>query len=167
MRPFTSVDVLEDVVALDTLAATLTKIADTLTGGPGLRGVLEGKPLGHSLHPVLVQLPIGAWVSAGSLDFLPGTERAATVLTGIGVASAPAAILAGLADYRKLERTGRRMGVVHALANTVSLTCQVLSLRARMRGDLRRGQWLGLAGTMALTVGGLLGGHLAHPVETT
>ncbi len=31
-----------------------------------------------------------------------------------------------------------------------------------MTGRLRRGQWIGLAGTITLSVGGVLGGHLAH-----
>jgi len=166
MRPFTSVDALEDVTQLDAPAATLSTVADTLTVGPRVRAVLQGEPLGHSAHPVLVQLPIGAWVSAGTLDFLQGTARAATVLTGVGIVSAVPAIAAGLADYRTLGTSGRRMAVVHAAANAASLVCQVLSLRARMRGE-SRGQWLGLAGTTLLAVGGLLGGHLAHPVEAT
>jgi len=51
---------------------------------------------------------------------------------------------------------------VHATANALALACQVASLRERRFGRLRRGQWIGLAGTATLTVGGLLGGHLAH-----
>ncbi len=165
MRPFTSIDALEGVSSLEAPAQRLTAVADAVTAWPPLRAALEGRPLGHSAHPMLVQVPIGAWVSAGWLDFMSGTDRAATVLTGVGVASALPALATGLADYRKLDGARRRIGFVHAAANWVSLALQVLSLRARMRDDLRRGQWLGLAGTTVLAVAGVLGGHLAHPVE--
>jgi len=163
MRPFTSIDRLERVRALDVPARTLGAVADTLLRRrPGVRGVLEGRPVGHAAHPMLVQLPVGAWVSAGFLDVVPGTARAATILTGIGVASAPPAIASGLADYRHLDRHGRRVGVLHAAANVVSLALQVRSLRERAAGRLGPGQWYGLAGTATLAVAGLLGGHLAH-----
>lgn len=165
MRPFTSIDALEDVSSLTAPVERLTAVADFVTAWSPLRDALEGKPFGHSAHPMLVQVPIGAWVSAGWLDFMSGTDKAATVLTGVGVASALPALATGLADYRKLNRGQRRIGFVHAAANWVSLALQILSLRARTRDDLRRGQWLGLAGTAVLAVGGLLGGHLAHPVD--
>lgn len=162
MRPFTSIGRLERVRALDIPAGRLGAVADALLRGPGVRAVLEGRPVGHSAHPMLVQLPIGAWVSAGFLDLVPGTARAATVLTGIGVATAPPAIASGLADYRHLDRRARRVGVLHAAANVVSLAFQVRSLRERAAGRLGPGQWFGLAGTVTLAVAGLLGGHLAH-----
>ncbi len=50
---------------------------------------------------------------------------------------------------------------MHAAANTFSLLCQVVSLRDRMAGRVRRGRWVGFAGTITLSVGGILGGHLA------
>ncbi len=127
-----------------------------------LRAALAGEPFGHSAHPMLVQIPIGAWVSAGWLDCLPRTEKSATVLTAVGISSALPAVAAGLVDYGTLDRQTRRIAVVHAAANTISLICQTLSLRDRMTGRLRRGQWIGLAGTITLSVGGVLGGHLAH-----
>ncbi len=111
---------------------------------------------------MLVQVPIGAWVSAGWLDCLPRTERSAAVLTGVGIATALPAVAAGLVEYGSLDQRARRIAVVHAAANTVSLLCQVASLHDRLTGRLRRGQWTGLAGTITLSLGGALGGHLAH-----
>ena len=127
-----------------------------------LRSVLAGEPLGHSAHPMLVQLPIGAWVCAGWLDCLPRTENSAAVLTGVGIVSALPAVAAGLVDYASLDQQQRRVAVVHATANALALACQIGSLQQRQAGRLRRGQWIGLAGTATLTLGGLLGGHLAH-----
>jgi len=103
-------------------------------------------------------------VSAGWLDFQPGSEKSASLLTGIGIVAALPAIAAGLVDYGSLSQAQRRIAVVHAGFNAVSLALQVLSLRERRAGRLRRGQWIGLAGTMTLAAGGMLGGHLAHPL---
>lgn len=154
---------LERARRLDRPAALMDRVARTLVGDGTARAVLEGQQLGHAAHPLLVQVPIGAWVSAGWLDFLPGGEQGAMVLTGIGVAGAVPAIASGLADYQRLDRRGRRVAVVHAAANTAALTCQIVSLRARATQHRSRGIWTGLAGTLLLTLGGLLGGHLAHP----
>ena len=162
MRPFDQIDILERAGALDFLARRLDVLSHAVSRQRRLRPVLAGEPFGHSAHPMLVQLPIGAWVCAGWLDFLPRTENSAAVLTGIGITSAVPAVAAGLIDYADLDQRQRRVAVVHAAANALSLACQALSLRDRLSGRLRRGQWIGLAGTATLAVGGLLGGHLAH-----
>ena len=162
MKPFDRIDALQRARALDPLAGRLAALSRAVARPRRLRSVLAGEPLGHSAHPMLVQLPIGAWVSAGWLDCLPGTEDSAALLTGIGIASAAPAIAAGLVDYADLNERSRRIAVVHAAANALSLSFQILSLRERLHGRLRRGQWIGLAGTATLAVGGLLGGHLAH-----
>ncbi len=162
MRPFDRIADIQRVDALDAPAGVLTALSGVVSKSPALRRALAGEPFGHSAHPMLVQIPIGAWVSAGWLDCLPRTERSATVLTAVGIASALPAVAAGLVDYDTLDRRARRIAVVHAAANTVSLACQVASLRDRTSGRLRRGQWIGLAGTLTLAVGGVLGGPLAH-----
>jgi len=164
MKPFDQIDTIEDARALDPLAHRLDVLSRTVSRPRRLRSVLAGEPFGHSAHPVLVQAPIGAWVSAGWLDCLPRTANSAAVLTGVGIVGAVPAIAAGLVDYAGLDQRQRRVAVVHAAANALSLGCQVLSLRDRLAGRLRRGQWLGLAGTATLAVGGLLGGHLGHPL---
>jgi uncharacterized membrane protein len=166
VKPFDQIPALERASALDGPAGVLDTLSRVVPGSEPLRRVLAGEPFGHSAHPMLVQIPIGAWVSAGWLDCLPRTERSATVLTGVGIASALPAVAAGLVDYRTLDRRVRRVAVVHAAANTISLACQIASLRDRMSGRLRRGQWIGFAGTITLSVGGVLGGHLAHRLRT-
>ena len=55
---------------------------------PALKDFLHGTWLGHPLHPVLVQVPIGTWTSAGMLDAIPAMRPAATMLIGTGVAAA-------------------------------------------------------------------------------
>lgn len=166
MQPFDAISLLEKAAALDRPAAVLGQVGEVVIRGPRLRAALEGRPIGHAAHPMLVQMPIGAWVSAGLLDCLPGMQTSASFLTGIGVVSAVPAVAAGLADYRRMDPPQRRVGVVHAIANVVSLAFQVVSLRNRLGGRLRRGQWMGLAGTATLAFAGLLGGHIAHPMSS-
>lgn len=167
MKPFDQIPVLERASVLDAPAGVLSTLAGVVSRPPRLRQVLAGEPFGHSAHPMLVQIPIGAWISAGWLDCLPRTERSAAVLTGVGIASALPAVAAGLVDYGALDRRAKRVAVVHAAANTISLGCQVASLRDRLTGRLRRGQWIGFAGTITLSIGGILGGHLAHRLPGT
>lgn len=162
MRPFDQIPALERVDVLDAPAGVLDTLSGIVSRPPALRRALAGEPFGHSAHPMLVQVPIGAWVSAGWLDCLPRTEKSAAVLTAVGIASALPAVAAGLVDYGTLDRRAKRIAVVHATANTISLACQIASLRDRMTGRLRRGQWIGFAGTITLSAGGVLGGHLAH-----
>jgi nitrite reductase/ring-hydroxylating ferredoxin subunit/uncharacterized membrane protein len=118
--------------------------------------------LGHPMHPLLTDLPIGFWTSAFVLDLLGGTEaqRAADALVGIGVVSAVPTALAGLADWSELNRPERRTGLVHAVANLAATTLYGLSFVARRQGRRPRGVALGTAGALAATVGGFLGGHL-------
>jgi nitrite reductase/ring-hydroxylating ferredoxin subunit/uncharacterized membrane protein len=127
-----------------------------------LKDVLSGTWIGHPLHPLLTDLPIGFWTSAFTLDLVGGrsTRRAATQLVGWGVLSAVPTALAGAADWGDTTGPARRVGLVHAAANTTALACYAASWWSRVRGRHARGVALGLAGATAATVGGYLGGHL-------
>src|ERR687893_2179710 len=107
-----------------------------------LRDLLHGTWLGHPLHPVLVQVPVGAWVSAGLLDAIPRLRPAATVLIGTGVAAAVPASLAGAADWSEQGIGVRRLGAIHAVLNTAALGLYVGSLVARPRGRRTLGRVL-------------------------
>ena len=115
MRPFDQIPALESVIGLDASAGVLNTVSGVVSRPPALRRLLAGEPFGHSAHPLLVQIPIGAWGSAGWLDCLPRTERSAAVLTGVGIAAALPAVAAGLVDYRTLDRRTKRIAVVHAV----------------------------------------------------
>lgn len=128
---------------------------------------LRGEAIGHPLHPMLTDLPIGFWTSAFVLDLLPirRTRGVATVLVGLGVVSAVPTAAAGLADWSGLSSAKQRVGVVHAASNLVASGLYGLSFLARVRGRQLRGVALGMAGAAAATAGGYLGGHLAYGTE--
>jgi len=132
-----------------------------LPRGP-LRDALQGAWLGHALHPLLTDLPIGFWTSSWVLDIVggPASRGAADRLVGLGVLSAAPTVVAGLADWSELGRPERRVGAVHAAANAAATGLYALSWVARRRGRRATGVALGMAGAAAATVGGYLGGHL-------
>ena len=88
-----------------------------------LKDLLSGTWLGHPLHPLLTDLPIGFWTSAFTLDLLGGRDarRAATRLVAWGVLSALPTAASGAADWGDTTGPDRRIGLVHAAANSTAL----------------------------------------------
>src|ERR1700759_3225627 len=77
---------LEEARSLDPVSDKLQSVVYRLARSQSVRDLLHGTWLGHALHPVLVQLPVGSFISAAVLDLLPGTRRSATVLIAVGTA---------------------------------------------------------------------------------
>jgi nitrite reductase/ring-hydroxylating ferredoxin subunit/uncharacterized membrane protein len=127
-----------------------------------LGDVLHGSWLGHPLHPVLVQVPVGSFISAAVLDLVPGGYKGATTLIGVGAASTVPAMAAGLADWSEMTKDRRRVGLVHATANTIALGLYLGSLAARRAGRRGRGKALAFAGLSVAGAGAYLGGHLSY-----
>jgi uncharacterized membrane protein len=151
---------LGEVEALDGSVERLRRLSDAVP--PGVRPVLAGEWLGHALHPALTDLPIGFWTSAWALDLIGGRRSApaATVLIGLGVASALPTAAAGLVDWRDIERPKQRVGVVHAVANVTATALYAASFLQRCRGRRARGIATGMVAAGVATAGGYLGGHL-------
>ena len=135
---------------------------------PGaVKDALSGTFLGHALHPLLTDLPIGTWTSATVLD-LVGGERSADAserLVAAGILAAVPTAVTGTSDWADTtlaDSTVRRIGAVHAVSNVAALLLQGASLASRRSGRRGRGVLFGLAGMGALAVGGHLGGHLSY-----
>src|SRR3712207_1872138 len=127
-----------------------------------LRDLLHGTWLGHPVHPILVQVPVGSWTSAGLLDAIPRLRPAATVLIGTGVAAAVPAALSGAADWSEQAIGVRRLGALHAVGNTVALGLYVGSLVARARGRGGLGRALSYAGLGVASGSAAVGGHMSY-----
>ncbi|MET9962438.1 Rieske (2Fe-2S) protein [Streptomyces sp. NPDC006326] len=156
-----AVERLEQAPQADALIGAIRRAVRALPLGEA-RDVLHGRPLGHPAHPLLVQVPIGTWLSAAVLDLLPGQRRAAHALVGAGLAAAAPAAVAGWTDWAELPPEQARVGLVHALANSAGVLLYASSFVARTRGRVWRGKALAMAGLAAVGVGGALGGHLAY-----
>src|SRR3954452_24796483 len=114
-------DRVADVATFDKAIEPARRAVQAALKPQALRDFLHGTWLGHPLHPVLVQVPVGSWTSAGLLDAIPPLRPAATVLIGTGVVAAVPTALAGAADWSEQEIGVRRLGAVHALANSAAL----------------------------------------------
>ncbi|GGB35296.1 membrane protein [Flexivirga endophytica] len=154
---------LEGDDSLDQLADNVAKISQVLVQSPSRRDLLQGKWLGHAVHPVMTMAPLGMWISAGVLDVFAGRHAApaARKLIGAGLLCAWPTAVTGLAELANADRRQLRIGVVHILANTTGIALYLASYRARRRGRHGRGVATGLAGLACVGAGGYFGGHLA------
>jgi nitrite reductase/ring-hydroxylating ferredoxin subunit/uncharacterized membrane protein len=164
------VDRTAGVRALDPLASRLATL--TAKVPVRVRDALHGVWLGHPLHPMLAQVPVGAWLSAAVLDSLAavtpdderraGVQRSAAALVATGLAAVPVTAAAGSADWSDLHPEQQRIGLVHASANVVAASLFTASLVQRRRGRHEAGRLLGLLGIGVAAAGAGIGGHLSY-----
>jgi nitrite reductase/ring-hydroxylating ferredoxin subunit/uncharacterized membrane protein len=153
---------IERARVLDGISDRLQAAVQAVAQPQAVQDALHGVWLGHPLHPTLVQVPVGAFISAAVLDLLPGGRKAATTLIAVGAASTPPAIAAGLLDWSQMTKDRRRLGLVHATANAIAVSLYLSSLSARRNGRFGRGRALAFAGLSAASAGAYLGGHIAY-----
>jgi nitrite reductase/ring-hydroxylating ferredoxin subunit/uncharacterized membrane protein len=164
MKPFTSVSALENVTSLDPVVDTVRRTVNTVLGPGVLRDLLHGVWLGHPLHPSLVQGTVGAFMSAGVLDALPGRarhEQATRTLMATGFLAAVPSVASGLADWSQMHDQQQRVGLVHAGANATALALYGGSMLQRLRGRPAPARAMSFAGLGMLALGGFIGSHLA------
>ncbi len=157
-----ALDMEDNETAVDSIAGAMDDIVEAIPAPT--KSFLKGDWLGHPLHPMLTDLPIGFWTSSWLLDIFGGrrSRRVATAFVGLGIASAAPTIAAGLVEFSTLEgRHKRDTGVFHMVANAIGTLLYTLSFVARLRGRRGRGIALGMLAAGAMTVGGYLGGELA------
>jgi nitrite reductase/ring-hydroxylating ferredoxin subunit len=155
-------DRLADVSTFDKAIEPARRAVQGALKPQAFKDLLHGTWLGHPLHPVLVQVPVGSWISAGLLDAIPPLRPAATVLIGVGVGAAVPASLSGAADWSEQEVGVRRLGAVHAVANSAALGLYIGSLAARRRGRGTLGRVLSYAGLGIAGGSAAIGGHMSY-----
>lgn len=158
------VERVERINALDRLAPPLANAVKGAVPHGRVKDVLSGTWLGHPLHPLLTDIPIGAFVSAATLDLIGGPDAApaADTLIGVGLLAALPTAAAGAADWSDTYGGEQRVGLIHAVANLAGLAFFAASLVARRRGARRAGRLLSLTGLTSMAAGGYLGGYLAY-----
>ena len=157
------VERIEQASSLDPIAGRVEGFLwDALPNGKP-RELIEGRWLGHALHPALSDLPVGAWTSSVILDLLgaPGARRDADLLIGVGLVAALPVALSGWTDWSHADETQQRVGLAHAAANISATLLFTASLRSRLRGRRGLGKLLSIAGIGAAGAGAYAGGHLA------
>lgn len=130
-----------------------------------IEGFLHGEPLGHPLHVMLTDVPLGAWTTAAAFDVLhlltrkDEWESAARGAIGVGLLGALGAVVTGLADWSQLSGEERRVGLAHGLLNIAGVGLMATSFARRGRGQ---GRLAGLAGYALAIASARLGGHLVY-----
>jgi uncharacterized membrane protein len=154
---------LETDERLDAIVTALSPPAQLLNSGRA-RPLLGGQWLGHALHPLLTDFPLGCWIGAGLLDLLPAkaSRPAAQRLVGLGVIFTLPTAAAGLSDWATVtDRRARRVGAAHVLLNTAVAGSYLWSWSLRRRGRHRSGVAVAMVGASAAWVSGYLGGHMS------
>lgn len=136
--------------------------------GNDLKNFLHGKWLGHPLHPILTDVPIGAWTTAAVLDtmelagnqkYKSGSDAAVT----IGLVGAAGAAVTGLTDWTGTTQIERKAGLAHAILNVgataLYLTSAILRKNERSRKTAISLSMLGYAIT---SLSAYIGGSLVY-----
>ncbi|KHK99915.1 hypothetical protein LK09_00870 [Microbacterium mangrovi] len=155
-------DRIENAEVLDRVAGPVSGAVNRFVPAGAFRDLLHGVPIGHPAHPLLVQVPLGAWLSTVILDHVPGGRLPSTVLAGVGTAAALPAAAAGILDWAKTHQQQQRVGLVHWASNTMAVGFFAASFVQRVRGRRVSATLLAELGLASATAGGFLGGHLAY-----
>lgn len=137
-------------------------------GGQKVQNFLNGTWLGHPLHSVLVDIPIGTWTAALMLDLLEifsGRKRygkAADAAILLGAVGATGAAVAGATDWQHTQGEARRTGFLHALLNGSTIVFYLLSLAARRSKNRGMGRSLAIGGYALLFASAYIGGDLVY-----
>ena len=169
----TNLDELANQPWLDAVGTPLGQAVTALFDNAGPAGrsaknALHGVWLGHPLHPVFTDVPIGAWTTALALDVreaITGDQaagRAADFAVGVGLVAAAGAAITGLTDWSQTDGRARRMGLLHGLLNVSATALIATSYALRRSGARTAGRACTLAGYGIATAAAYLGGNLVY-----
>ena len=132
-------------------------------------------PYGHPFHPILVTIPIGAWIASLVFDLVsraadePGPFfDGATWLIGIGIVGAVLAAVFGLLDWRGIPKgtSAKRTATTHLVLNDVVVLAFAVSFLVRLASDSEQTSLTLLALSVVtlavLGASGWLGGKLSY-----
>src|SRR3954447_13107033 len=97
---------------------------------PAIRDLLNGRWLGHPIHAVLTDAPIGILFLVIVFDVLAMADAAWWTLL-IGILAMLGAALAGFADYAETDGKARDRGTLHSSLMLVALVLFLVSLTIR------------------------------------
>jgi nitrite reductase/ring-hydroxylating ferredoxin subunit/uncharacterized membrane protein len=131
---------------------------------PPIRDLLIGRWLGHPLHAVLTDAPIGILFLVIVFDVLDDPGAAALTLV-VGILAMLAAALAGFADYADTDGRARERATLHSSLMLLALLGYVLSLAFRLgSGQVASaaGVWLSVLSFLILSAGAYVGGDVVY-----
>jgi nitrite reductase/ring-hydroxylating ferredoxin subunit/uncharacterized membrane protein len=133
-------------------------------GVPWLRDLLIGRWLGHPLHAVLTDAPIGILFLVIVFDVLDDPGAAAITLV-VGILAMVAAALAGFADYADTDGRARERATLHSTLMVVALVGYLVSLAFRLGSGpaaSAAGVWTSVLSFLVLSAGAYVGGDVVY-----
>lgn len=166
-------ELVENQTWLDKLAGPLQSWLANLFGKQGepqyvVKDVLNGTWLGHPVHPVLVDIPLGAWSVTTVFDLMAlssedtSLERSADLSLLIGLTGALGSVVTGITQWSDTDATDRRVGLLHGLLNGGVTVLYATSALLRLTGQRRTAIGLSTAGYLTSLFTAYLGGELAY-----
>ena len=131
---------------------------------PAIRDLLNGRWLGHPLHAVLTDAPIGILFLVIVLDVL-GQAQAAVIALAVGILTMLAAALAGMADYADTDGKARERATLHSTLMVVALLGYVVSWSMRVAdGGAASGGAVAVSivSFLVLSAGAYVGGDVVY-----
>jgi nitrite reductase/ring-hydroxylating ferredoxin subunit/uncharacterized membrane protein len=173
MELLDTMNTIEDQEWLEAPSATIAGAVSKLLTQPGgqptpLSDFLNGVWLGHPLHPMLTDIPLGAWTMTLTLDGLgtmthrPGFNVGADTTLAVGLLGALASAVTGAAQWQYSVGRQRRLGFTHAALNILATGLYSASLLCRLRGRRGVGKAIAALGYGMVVVSGYIGGDLAY-----
>lgn len=136
--------------------------------GNDVKNFLHGKWLGHPVHPMLTDIPLGAWTTAvvldtmelcGSKQYKPGADAAVS----IGLVGAAGAAITGITDWTGTTEVERKAGLVHAVLNIGATALYIASMFLRKKKKSRAAAiTLSMLGYGITTASAYIGGNLVY-----
>lgn len=140
-----------------------------------LKDFANGTWLEHPLHPLLTDVPVGAWtvtllLYVAVLFFgIRGIGIAIGLAMGLGILAALAAIATGLMDWMDVDPTELSVGLVHGIINITGTILFVVSwlMLYTSNWDATIPNFIpALAGYVVIALGAFLGGELVFRLGT-
>jgi nitrite reductase/ring-hydroxylating ferredoxin subunit/uncharacterized membrane protein len=171
--PQTNLDIVADQRWLEAVGKPLSEAVRSVfrnagPAGQATKNALHGVWLGHPLHPVLTDVPIGAWTTALALDAreaATGDEaygRGADFALGVGLVAAVGAAVTGLNDWSETAGRARRLGLLHGLLNLSATALVATSYLLRRNGSRNAGRSCAAAGFGIAMGAAYVGGNLVY-----
>jgi nitrite reductase/ring-hydroxylating ferredoxin subunit/uncharacterized membrane protein len=157
---------------VNAVGETVDKVRDRRPSA--LKRLLQGRPFGHPLHPMLVHLPIGLWGLSFVLDVIglvTGRDtatlaRAAFFMLIAGLLFAAVATITGFADYTDVRKDhpGRKTATLHMVLNLAAFVVFAISAGVHHRGPGMAvlSTIISAVGVVLVSFSGYLGGVLVY-----
>jgi nitrite reductase/ring-hydroxylating ferredoxin subunit/uncharacterized membrane protein len=132
-----------------------------------IQNFLNGTWLGHPVHSVVTDVPIGALTVSIVADLI-GQHLVADVSMLLGVLAMVAAAVTGLADYTEVDGNARTRATVHGTLMVVTLVLYLISLVIRSGNPPDRlvAIVLAISGYLLLALAAAIGGDLVYLIGT-